>query len=490
MQTIINDLNGLSSACIVLVEVKDYILHLVEQDDPVLSHAEILRHIRDDITPENLYSRDALKGTHHLHRIIRNLLTHLGVPYVQHASTNKIIWGLPAQLFIVEADKEECYRRLRGALAGNGSQSNQVTGVNTSEAAKVTQAISTKFRLDREKFEGKLEDSYDDVLETYSELCTDLGMSEEQKLQYMHNLFMGEALRFFRDNVAKSATDFEDANKLMREEYNSVTRQNRCRAQLQKLRLADIMRKGKIGTVAALEFMRNEITKLAGQGPAEYRLEAHKREYLQEAVIGNSWATQCLATCKIENWSFQKLYTALDAAYLHHEQSEAAKKRDGRKSDLEGQLSQKPIGTYYEGQGMYGRPRKPGSRSSAPYQPRPFVPGNKKKLCFNCGEPGHFIRDCKKPQNIALTVAGMVNKKGSNTKAILYELSCQTQEAIFHNQNEEAFATMFGKDDVEGEDSDSYDTEDDNTGHDGAEEEEDQGEEDDVYYDTLSPEDF
>lgn len=174
---------------------------------------------------------------------------------------------------------------------------------------------------------------------------------------------------------------------------------------------------------------------------------------------------------------------------LHHEQSEAAKKRDGRKNDLDSQISEKPIGTYYEGQGIYGRLRNPRSKSSAPFQPRPFVPGTKKRLCFNCGEPGHFIRDCKKPQNIALAVAGMVNRKGSNAKAILYELSCQTQNAIFPNQHEEAFATMFGKDDVEGEESGSDDDNDDITDHDGKFGEEEQRE-DEVYYDTLSPEDF
>lgn len=60
MQSIIKYLNGLSSACEVLMEVKNYLLHLIQQDDPALSHAEILEQIRDDFTPEKLYSKDAL----------------------------------------------------------------------------------------------------------------------------------------------------------------------------------------------------------------------------------------------------------------------------------------------------------------------------------------------------------------------------------------------------------------------------------------------
>lgn len=489
MQAIVNDLNGFSSACDVLVEVKDHILHLVEQDAPALSHADILAALRQDITPINLYSRDSLKGTHTIHRILRNLLSLLGEPYVQHESTNRIAWGLVTQLFNSDDDQAECYSLLRSSQSSRSSETSHGNISSTGDAAKVTQAISSKFRNEKDKFEGRLEDSYDDVLATYSELCRDLGISTDMKFKYMHNLFTGEALRFYRDNVADSAVDFDQANNMMKYEYNSITRQNRCRAQLQKLRLANIMRKEKVDTVGALEYIRDTITKLAGQGPLEYRLEAHKREYLQEAVIGNPWATQCLATSKIEAWSFQKLYTALDAAYLHHEQTETAKKRDGRRNDQQDFLSSKPIGTYYEGQGLYGRPRKPGSRSSAPYQPKPFVRGTKQqRLCFNCGEPGHFIRECKKPQNIALTVANMVNKKGSNTKAILYELSCQSQDAIFPNQHEQAYDTMFGERCDEGDqnESDNDDT-DENDGKDGNDCEE---ENEDVYYDTLSPEDF
>lgn len=145
------------------------------------------------------------------------------------------------------------------------------------------------------------------------------------------------------------------------------------------------------------------------------------------------------------------------------------------------------MGTFYEGQSIYGRPRKPGSKSSAPYQPGTFTRGAKKKLCYNCGEPGHYIRDCKKPQNIALTVANMANKKGSNAKAILYELSCQSQEAIFSNQQEEAFATMFEEHHVEGENAVVDDESDDVSGGNSSDEEE--GEED-VYFDAVSPEDL
>lgn len=450
MQAVVGELNGFTAvARIELEAIRDSVLVLITQDDPALTHGQVLTALREDISPAMLYSQEVLRGPHTIHRILRNLLSVLGEEYQQHPQSNRVAWGLPAQFFESEEDRNECYRQLEradgGAVGGAGVAVQQGGHQHIGDAAKVVQAISMKFRMTKDKFEGKLGQSYDDVMATYEELCEDLAVDDEKKFQYMHHLFSGEALRFYRDNVARVAETFEVANIMMKDEYNSLTRQNRCRAQLLKLRLAHVMKKEKLETVGALEFIRDAIAKNSDQGPIEYREEAHKREYLHEAVIGNPWATQCLATSKIEGWSFQKLYTALDAAYLHHEQSEAAKKRDGGRSYDAEHFAPPAIGTYYEGQGIYGRPRKPGSRSSAP-----FVPGQPSKnvkgqrLCFNCGEPGHYIRECKKPHNIALTVASMVNKKGSNAKKILYELSCQTEEAIFASHREEAFATMFG----------------------------------------------
>lgn len=486
MQNIIGELNGFTSTCTGLEAIRDTLLVLATQDDPALTHAEILTAIREDITPAVLYNKEALSGPHTIHRIIRNMLSAIGVPYNQHPTTNRVAWGLAGQLFEAENDREECYRRLSDDYQAVDIQASTNSSNNRVDATKVMQAISSKFRQDKDKFEGKLGESYDDILATYSELCNDLDITPGKKFQYMHHLFRGEALRYYRNHVAKVAHDFGEADNLMQQEYNSLTRQNRCRSQLQKLRIANVMKKEKMDTVAALELIRDTITKLADQGPKEYREEAHKREYLQEAVIGNPWATHCLSTSKIESWTFQKLYTALDAAYLHHEQSETARKRDGRGSEGT-DYSSKPIGTYYEGQGMYGRPRKPGSKSSAPFEPRNMLRGTKgPRLCFNCGQPGHYIRQCKKPQNIALTVASMVKKDGRNAKQILYELSCQSQDAIFSKQEDEAFATMFG----DNEDEDTSHEGSDNSDDSVSDKDDDQEDDSEVYHDTLSPEDF
>lgn len=112
MQSVVNELNGFASACGVLVEVRDRILQLVTQADPALLHGEILTALMEEITPDTMYSRESMRGTHTIHRILRNLLSLLGIPYAQHPSTNRLAWALVAQFFEEEEDKEECYKRL------------------------------------------------------------------------------------------------------------------------------------------------------------------------------------------------------------------------------------------------------------------------------------------------------------------------------------------------------------------------------------------
>lgn len=265
MQGKINDFTGFASSQNVLEDIRDQVPYLVQQTKPPLSHAQILNSLREGITPHNLYSKEALRGTSTMHRILRNLLVVLGVPYHQHPNTNRIIWGFVNQFFEADGHREECYRLLQEFESRNAGAGVQNNHVNPGDAAKITQAKSSKFRLEKDKFEGRLEDNFNDALASYSEICKDLGLSQNQKFQFMHNLFTGVALRFYRDNVEDVATGFCVAKTIMQAEHNSITRQNRCRSQLQKLRLSHVMRKEKKNTAGALEYIRDEITKMAGQ---------------------------------------------------------------------------------------------------------------------------------------------------------------------------------------------------------------------------------
>jgi len=91
-----------------------------------------------------------------------------------------------------------------------------------------------------------------------------------------------------------------------------------------------------------------------------------------------------------------------------------AKQRDGMaKQGIDSKTN--AYDAHFQGQGMYARPRKPGSRSPAPPQYSSTVStpnrdnfigqngvdraGNV-RTCHNCGDINHLVMDCRKPRNL------------------------------------------------------------------------------------------
>jgi hypothetical protein len=113
-------------------------------------------------------------------------------------------------------------------------------------------------------------------------------------------------------------------------------------------------------------------------------------------------------------------------------------------------------GLYFQGQGMYGRPRNPGSRSSAPSRPsnentksNAFGQNGidrfgKPRLCNNCQSKHHFIRDCDKPRNILRKVPQLIKDNPKQIRQILFEMCLQAEGACFADTEEE-FSAFFSE---------------------------------------------
>lgn len=91
---------------------------------------------------------------------------------------------------------------------------------------KVAHNIATRFKS-IEKFSGKLGEDVNEHIENYLDAANVYGLENAKKLQFFHNIFEGEARRFYRQNVMGISQSFVEACTRMREEYNSITRQNR-----------------------------------------------------------------------------------------------------------------------------------------------------------------------------------------------------------------------------------------------------------------------
>jgi hypothetical protein len=131
------------------------------------------------------------------------------------------------------------------------------------------------------------------------------------------------------------------------------------------------------------------------------------------------WAKNPLSSAQSSSprWGFQKLYAALDAAWMQEQEEADARRGDDGPTETRN-ISVYP-GHFFQGQGIYGRERKPNSKSSAPRSwpqlqtnQQPGKNGTDKfgkpRICHNCSSADHFIRQCYKPRNVVRSIVNML----------------------------------------------------------------------------------
>lgn len=455
--------------------------------EPQLPDQDCIESIMLDLQPEFLFNIQTLKGPRILHRILYQFLQVKGVTFDRAINGDDILDNL-IPFFISDLPQRETarmnvemFKRFQGLDKLNKEEQLRLTNSdfedNKDEDDKKDEDdqtetkndkpdkretdkkkidvkpdygqdqrkannMSNRFRKD-DKFTGKLEETISEAIASYNEAAVDYSLNDSQKLQFFHLLFGGEAIRHYRNNVAHAVKKFDEACEMMKKEYNSKTRQNRVRKMLQGLRLTQIMEKSNIPVNEALEKLKETISRHAPNGPENYRDDQSLKEYLENAVVGLSWARNALMQSEAETgWTFNKLYTSLDAAYLQSQREEEANKRDGKK-EPDKEESAKIIeekkevpSINYEGQSTYGRPRNPRSSSSRPFSgsssSRPFKftrQWKKEKRCFNCGSKDHLIRNCpKEERNVHHIIEEMLNS--GNSEKIIYQMCCYLQDII------------------------------------------------------------
>lgn len=191
-------------------------------------------------------------------------------------------------------------------------------------------------------------------------------------------------------------------------------------------------------------------------------------EYLYQAVVGIKWAKQSLAQvyCSSTPWTFEQLYTALHSSSLQEQEQKEGKLRD---SEIEPKEEYAVI--MFAGQGIYGNPRKYGSKSSLPY--RHYNPQNGRahnqsslsiqpgkngidwygnpRRCNNCNSKDHLMRDCKRRGNVANNVIKMVRRNPNQVNGILFELCQQVEDALYTTESEDENQVVTEEKEVEEE---------------------------------------
>lgn len=95
--------------------------------------------------------------------------------------------------------------------------------------------------MSEDRFKGTSGEDVEEFFKTYETTSIYYKIDNKLKLQFLHNLFDGEAKRFYHDHVYPIVLTYEDAKSKMINQYNNTTTQNRMRQFLQNLSLSSIM---------------------------------------------------------------------------------------------------------------------------------------------------------------------------------------------------------------------------------------------------------
>lgn len=164
-------------------------------------------------------------------------------------------------------------------------------------------------------------DDINEYFANYQNTCNDLNALDNQRLNYLHNLFDKGAERLYRNFYYPRATSFHDACEYVCNELNSETRQNRIRNYPQSLHVTKTMIEKNKSVNEAVEFIKERIIKLKIQGPNNHRRDVDLVEYMHDAVAGLDWDRTAITQCATAQTSsnIQMFSSALEILWLHCE---------------------------------------------------------------------------------------------------------------------------------------------------------------------------
>jgi len=297
--------------------------------------------------------------------------------------------------------------------------------------------VGNRFKDQSAKFSGRTEQLWDDYTTHYDLVTRDFGVSAQHKLQFLHNLLSGEALRFYLEDVMRTVVTYEAACSKIRERFLSPVHQGRAKNFLQLLRMSDFVAKG-VSEADALEETYKLVARVSKKVPRAFSGDTHRANFLRSAVIGYPWAMHPLSRMDTHDVSFQDLYGELYAALSLQKDSASAMARDrvpaSSSADVDTGAS-----VLYGGQARYGVAKTAvGNRSSA-YRGITKSTGGPPRhgTCFGCGDPSHRLAHCPK-KDIDLAEAWKrraafwaERRAPADVKAtVLYELWCNLEADV------------------------------------------------------------
>lgn len=420
--------------------------------DPSLSGENLRNHVAEMFPPAHLFCKE-IADMASVWMELRAFLDARGAPLQQHSS-RRVILTLAHGLYQESEDRNAAIdiandivsagrRRRQDISQGTTSQrqsseQSQAQQANSSEE-RVAHNVAMRLRDNDKKFSGDIGECWMEFVDEYQQIARDYKLTATQKLQYLHNILSKDASRFYLDRVAHYATTFQQAVEMIDQEYNSIVRQTRVKNYLNNLRVSDFEANGDEISVALMKVYK-AILKLSRQVPVSHRGDAHRIEFLRRSVVGYNWSHEPLSRVATHNLSFQQVYGELEAALQLDKEARIALLRD-KASNANKQRNDDIISTNFAGQGRYSRGNKSRGETTSTFNPLSIAG------CFNCGDPGHIMKNCPRPLNVAKAAASKIEylnkKKSANAIHLVLASLCQQLDGPSLNEVEHDDAEIF-----------------------------------------------
>lgn len=188
----------------------------------------------------------------------------------------------------------------------------RTSGSFSTSTEKIAHNVSMRMKENDKTFSGDFGESWMEYVDDYLQVSRDYNLTPSQRLQFLHNLLRGDAKRYYFDKIDGYETSFQQAIQMFEEEHNSAVRQTRVENYLNSLRVTAFAAEGK-ETSAAQALNYKSIIKFSRLAPRSHQGDAHKVEFLRNAVVGMSWSSEPLNRVATRQLTFQQLYSELEA---------------------------------------------------------------------------------------------------------------------------------------------------------------------------------
>lgn len=254
------------------------------------------------------------------------------------------------------------------------------------------------------------------ALAKYQRYCAELGLSNEEKVSLMHNLFTGDAETYFFSNL-DGIKNWGTLVETLNERYNSYAHQRGVLDSLRHLHNADFI-KDDCHAAEALVQVAHQIEVLIPQAPRGNQSDQDKLEHLHRAVLGTEWSRAPISNLATTPRSYKQFFDELKTAEQSHRlEKKVAALKFGRASGRSSIVTQDVMGSssnFFTDQARYGR--DPTARHVA------RIDDSADNRCFNCGDRGDRALRCPKPRDnerIAREKFRWTARKGRNVTEVL-----------------------------------------------------------------------